>query len=415
MVPVEGLEPTRLAADDFESSASTNSATPARARILARRFAATAGRPVLCYHPRAMASLPAEARPPERSAYHYELPPGLIAQQPLPERSASRLLALDGASGALRDLGFTDLESLLRPGDLIVRNDTRVLPARVHGRKASGGAVEILIERITAERRFAAQVRASKGTRPGQRIELPGGATATVLGAADGLVELELDRAVGPYFEAHGAVPLPPYIAREPLACDRERYQTVYAREPGAVAAPTAGLHFDAALLAALAARGVAVADCTLHVGAGTFQPLRTANLEEHCMHAEHVRVPAATVAAIEAARARGGRVVAVGTTVVRSLETAAADGRLAPFEGDTRLFIRPGFAFRVVDALITNFHLPESTLLVLVCAFAGREAVLAAYRHAVAARYRFFSYGDAMFVTPSAGARHRAAARGAT
>ena len=414
MVPVEGLEPTRLAADDFESSASTNSATPARARILTWCRAAAARRRVLCYHPRAMASLPADVRQLERSAFEYDLPPGLIAQQPLRERSASRLLALEGASGALQDLRFTDLPALLRPGDLLVRNDTRVLMARVRGRKASGGAVEILVERITAERRCQAQVRASKGTRPGQRIELPGGALATVVGAAAGLVEIELDRPVGPYFEAHGAVPLPPYIARDPLESDRERYQTVYAREPGAVAAPTAGLHFDAALLAALAARGVGVADCTLHVGAGTFQPLRTARLEQHRMHAERLRVPAATVAAIEATRARGGRVIAVGTTVVRSLETAAAGGVLEPCEGETRLFIRPGFGFRVVDALVTNFHLPQSSLLVLVCAFAGREAVLAAYRHAVAARYRFFSYGDAMFVTPAAGARDAAAARGA-
>ena len=414
MVPVEGLEPTRLAADDFESSASTNSATPARARILARRFAAAARRQALCYHPRAMASLPADARQLERSAYHYDLPLGLIAQQPLPERSASRLLTLDGASGALGDLRFTNLPALLRPGDLLVRNDTRVLAARVRGRKASGGAVEILIERITAERRCNAQLRASKGARPGQRIELPGGALATVVAEADGLVELELDVPVGPYFEAHGTVPLPPYIARDALATDRERYQTVYAREPGAVAAPTAGLHFDATLLAALAARGVGVADCTLHVGAGTFQPLRSAQLEQHRMHAERLRVPAATVAAIAATRARGGRVIAVGTTVVRSLETAAAGGVLAAYEGETRLFIRPGFEFRVVDALVTNFHLPESTLLVLVCAFAGREPVLAAYRHAVAARYRFFSYGDAMFVTPSAGARRGGALRGA-
>ena len=413
MVPVEGLEPTRLAADDFESSASTNSATPARARILARRFAASARRRLLCYHPRAMASLPADARHTGRSDYHYDLPPRLIAQQPLPERSASRLLALEGESGALRDLNFTDLPALLQPGDLIVRNDTRVLPARVRGRKASGGAVEILIERITGERRCQAQVRASKGTRPGQRIELPGGALATVVSGAAGLVELELDRPVAPYFEAHGAVPLPPYITREALESDRERYQTVYAREPGAVAAPTAGLHFDLALLAALAARGVGVADCTLHVGAGTFQPLRTAQLDEHRMHAERLRVPAATVAAIGATRERGGRVIAVGTTVVRSLETAAAGGVLAPYEGETQLFIRPGFEFRVVDALVTNFHLPESTLLVLVCAFAGRDAVLAAYRHAVAARYRFFSYGDAMFVTPAAGARRGGAPRG--
>jgi S-adenosylmethionine:tRNA ribosyltransferase-isomerase len=249
-------------------------------------------------------------------------------------------------------------------------------------------------------------VRASKGTRPGQQVALPGGAVATVRAGEAGLVEFELDRAVRPYLERHGEVPLPPYIARPAAAADRERYQTVYARTPGAVAAPTAGLHFDATLLAALAARGVEVADLTLHVGAGTFQPLRSDDLDAHRMHAEWLSVPAATVAAIAATRARGGRVVAVGTTVVRGLESAAAGGALAPFEGETRLFIRPGYRFAVVDALVTNFHLPESTLLMLVCAFGGCEAVLGAYAHAVRNGYRFFSYGDAMFVTPAAGAR---------
>jgi S-adenosylmethionine:tRNA ribosyltransferase-isomerase len=341
-----------------------------------------------------------------RADFRFELPPELIAQQPPAVRGASRLLALDGASGALQDLRFADLAALLRPGDLLVRNDTRVLPARIHGRKASGGAVEILVERIVDERRLRAQLRSSKGARPGQRIDLPAGAQATVIAIADGFVELELDRAARPYLEGHGEVPLPPYITRPAAPADRARYQTVYARAPGAVAAPTAGLHFDAALLAALATHGVAVADVTLHVGAGTFQPLRTDELEAHRMHAEWLAVPAVTVAAVAAARARGGRVVAVGTTVVRSLETAAAGGALATFTGETRLFIRPGFRFRVVDALVTNFHLPESTLLMLVCAFAGREAVLAAYAHAIRNGYRFFSYGDAMFVTPAAGAR---------
>jgi S-adenosylmethionine:tRNA ribosyltransferase-isomerase len=346
------------------------------------------------------------ARPLTRADFRYQLPPRLIAQQPPAVRSASRLLAFDGASGAVRDLRFQDLAALLAPGDLLVRNDTRVLPARMHGRKASGGVVEILVERIIAERRFLAQARSSKGMRPGQRLELPAGAVATVVAADGELVEFELDRAVRAHFDAHGEVPLPPYIARPAAAADRERYQTVYARHPGAVAAPTAVLHFDAALLAALAARGVAVADVTLHVGAGTFQPLRSDDLDAHRMHAEWLAVPAATVAAIAAARARGGRVVAVGTTVVRSLETAAAGGTLAPFEGETRLFIRPGYRFAVTDALVTNFHLPESTLLMLVCAFAGRAAVLAAYAHAVRHEYRFFSYGDAMFVTPAPGAR---------
>lgn len=345
-------------------------------------------------------------RPATRADFHFDLPPALIAQAPPAVRGASRLLALDGATGTLADLAFPALADLLRPGDLLVRNDTRVLPARVRGRKPTGGAVEILVERLLGGARFTAQARASKGTRPGQRIELPGGAVATVLGRVDDLVEFELDRPAAGYFEAHGEMPLPPYIDRPAGDADRERYQTVYARQTGAVAAPTAGLHFDAALLALLAGRGVGIADVTLHVGAGTFQPVRSLDLDSHRMHAEWLSVPAATVAAIAATRRRGGRVVAVGTTVVRSLETAAAGGALAPFEGETRIFIRPGWRFRVVDALVTNFHLPESTLLMLVSAFAGREAVLAAYAHAVRQGYRFFSYGDAMFVTPSPDAR---------
>jgi S-adenosylmethionine:tRNA ribosyltransferase-isomerase len=344
----------------------------------------------------------APAAPLRRADYHYELPPELIAQEPAPERGASRLLALDGATGEVRDLRFPDVVGLLRPGDLLVRNDTRVLPARIHGRKSTGGRVEILVERITGERTFVAHVRSSKGARPGHVIALPLDAVATVLGPHDDLVEIELDRPVGAYFEAHGEMPLPPYIRRAAGATDRERYQTVYAREPGAVAAPTAGLHFDAATFDALAARGVEVANVTLHVGAGTFQPVREADLTKHRMHAEWLRVPPETVAAVEATRARGGRVVAIGTTVVRSLETAARAGTLSPYEGDTQLFIYPGFRWRVVDALITNFHLPESTLLMLVSAFAGRDNVLAAYAHAVRERYRFFSYGDAMFVTPA-------------
>ena len=342
--------------------------------------------------------------------YTFELPPGLIAQEPPPVRGASRLLTLDGATGAVADRMVADLVGLLAPGDLLVRNDTRVPPARIHGRKSTGGAVEILVERLLGEHRFKALVRASKATRPGQTIELPGGAIARVVDRDDDLVEFELDRPVREYFEAHGEMPLPPYITRGAAPADRERYQTVYARTTGAVAAPTAGLHFDAALFAAIAARGVAIADVTLHVGAGTFQPVRDNDLAAHRMHAEWLSVPAETVAAVAEARARAGRVVAVGTTVVRSLETAAAaSGVLTPYEGDTRLFIRPGFPFRVVDALVTNFHLPQSTLLMLVSAFAGREHVLAAYAHAVRAGYRFFSYGDAMFVTPAPGARDAA------
>ena len=336
-----------------------------------------------------------------RADFSYPLPRELIAQHPLPQRTASRLLALDGARGAVRDLRFTDFPSLLRPGDLLVLNDTRVLPARLLGRKATGGACELLLERILDPRRFLAQARASKGLRPGTSISLPGGATARVVAHHGELQELALDRDALAYFEAHGSVPLPPYLGREAQDSDRERYQTVYADEPGAVAAPTAGLHFDNAILLALEQGGIAIARLTLHVGAGTFQPLRSDDLGAHRMHAERFCVPAETVAAVDAARRRGGRVIAVGTTVVRALESIAAAGSLAAGAGETDLFIVPGHRFRMVDALLTNFHLPESTLLVLVAAFAGRERVLAAYHHAIAGRYRFFSYGDAMFVTP--------------
>ena len=347
-----------------------------------------------------------------RADFSYPLPRELIARHPLPERTASRLLALDGGSGALRDLRFADFPSLLRPGDLLVVNDTRVLPARLLGRKASGGACELLLERILDPRRILAQARASKGLRPGTSISLPGGATARVIARHGELHELALDRDALAYFEAHGNMPLPPYLGREAEASDRERYQTVYAEEPGAVAAPTAGLHFDRATLRALESGGIAIARVTLHVGAGTFQPLRSDDIAAHRMHAERIRVPASTVAAIEAARQHGGRVVAVGTTVVRALESAAATGRVAAVEGETDIFIVPGHRFRAVDALLTNFHLPESTLLMLVAAFAGRERVLAAYHHAIAGRYRFFSYGDAMFVTPDPAALAERTAR---
>jgi S-adenosylmethionine:tRNA ribosyltransferase-isomerase len=336
-----------------------------------------------------------------RADFSYPLPAELIADRPLPRRGASRLLALDGESGALRDLAFDDLRTLLRPGDLLVLNDTRVLPARLRGRKASGGACEILLERLLGGGLFLAQGRASKGFAAGSRIALPAGASAIVVGRRGEFHEFELDREALPYFEAHGSIPLPPYLAREAEPADRERYQTVYAAVPGAVAAPTAGLHFDAESLTKLERDGIGFARVTLHVGAGTFTPMRADFVEEHRMHAERIRVPGLTVAAIDSARARGGRIVAVGTTVVRALESAAAGGRLLPFDGESDIFIRPGHRFHAVDALLTNFHLPESTLLVLVAAFAGRERVLAAYHHAVAGRYRFFSYGDAMFVTP--------------
>jgi S-adenosylmethionine:tRNA ribosyltransferase-isomerase len=339
----------------------------------------------------------------QRSDFHYDLPPDLIAQTPLAERPASRLLVLDGAAGTTEDRRFSELPDLLRAGDLLVFNDTRVLPARVIGKKPTGGRVELLLERLLGPRRALVHLRASHKPAPGSDVGLPGGARARVVARAAELTEIELDREVVPYLELHGETPLPPYIARTPDAADRERYQTVFARAPGAVAAPTAGLHFDAPMLDALAGRGVERAFLTLHVGAGTFAPVRTERVEDHQLHAEWLEVPASTCAAVEHCRARGGRVVAVGTTSVRALETAARGGKLAPFAGDSRLFIYPGFEFRVVDAMLTNFHLPESSLLMLVAAFAGREHTLAAYRHAVERRYRFFSYGDAMLVTPQA------------
>jgi len=344
-----------------------------------------------------------------RADFHYELPEELIAQQPLGDRSSSRLLAVDGAAAAWRDASFRQLPALLCPGDLLVLNDTRVIPARVPGRKESGGRIELLVERLLGEQGLIGQIRASKSPAPGTRLLFAGDARAVVTarcGPDDALFELVFDAPVLPWLEAHGRMPLPPYIRRPADADDETRYQTVYGCKPGAVAAPTAGLHFDAPLLAELAERGVETACVTLHVGAGTFQPVRTEDPRAHRLHAERVEVSAATCTAVAAARARGGRVVAVGTTVVRSLEAAAAGGGLAPFQGETDLFILPGYRFRAIDALVTNFHLPESSLLMLVCAFGGQDTVLAAYRHAVEARYRFFSYGDAMFVTPAPGVR---------
>jgi S-adenosylmethionine:tRNA ribosyltransferase-isomerase len=336
------------------------------------------------------------------SDFHYDLPESLIARFAAEPRSASRMLHLDGRSGALVDRGIADLPSLLRPGDLLVCNDTRVVPARLFGTKQTGGKVELMLERLTGGSRALVQLRASKACRPGTRIRVQGGAVAEVVERVDDFWLVEFDEPASDVFERHGDTPLPPYIDRPVDATDRERYQTVYARAPGAVAAPTAGLHFDAPLLAACRKAGAEFAYVTLHVGAGTFQPVRVQNIAEHRMHAELLQVDSAAVAAVAAARARGSRVIAVGTTAVRSLETAAQSGTLSPYEGETRLFITPGVRFRVVDALLTNFHLPESTLLMLVSAFAGREHVLAAYRHAVEARYRFFSYGDAMFIEPT-------------
>ncbi|GAP67226.1 S-adenosylmethionine:tRNAribosyltransferase-isomerase [Mizugakiibacter sediminis] len=342
----------------------------------------------------------------KKSDFHYDLPAELIAQAPLPERSASRLLVLDAAARAWQDRTMRELPQLLRPGDLLVFNDTRVLPARLHGRKESGGAVEILIERVTGAREARAQLGVSKKPRPGGRILLGDGSVVTVLGR-DGeffLLRFEGEEPLERLLLRLGRMPLPPYIAREADAADAERYQTVFAREPGAVAAPTAGLHFDAPLLDALRARGIESGYVTLHVGAGTFQPVRVERIEDHVMHREWLNVGAELVEKVRRTRARGGRVVAVGTTVVRALESASRGGELRPFAGETAIFIFPGYRIRSIDGLITNFHLPESTLLMLVSALAGRELILDAYRHAVEQRYRFFSYGDAMLIWPGDG-----------
>ena len=332
--------------------------------------------------------------------FHFDLPDGQIARHPLAERRASRLLILDGASGALAHRQFADLLEYLRPGDLMVFNNTRVIPARLFGQKATGGKLEILVERVLDERRVLAHVRSSKSPKPGSLIDIDGGGRAQMLARHDALFELRFEEAVLPLLERVGHMPLPPYIDRPDEAADRERYQTVYAQKAGAVAAPTAGLHFDAELLAALREKGVESAFVTLHVGAGTFQPVRVERIEDHHMHSEWLEVGQDVVDAVQACRARGGRVVAVGTTSVRSLESAARDGELKPFSGDTDIFIYPGRPFHVVDALVTNFHLPESTLLMLVSAFAGYPETMAAYAQAVAEGYRFFSYGDAMFIT---------------
>jgi S-adenosylmethionine:tRNA ribosyltransferase-isomerase len=345
-----------------------------------------------------------------RTDFHFELPKELIAQRPSEVRSGSRLLSLDGPTGALTDRQFRDLPGLLDPKDLLVFNDTRVIPARAFGVKPSGGRVELLLERALTANTALVHVRASKGLKESATVKLAAGQTALMLGREDELFVLKFSCDVLEFFQTHGQIPLPPYIDRGAEHADQERYQTVYAREPGAVAAPTAGLHFDAEIFAELQRRKIAHAFVTLHVGAGTFAPMRADDIDEHQMHAEYLEVPLRTCEAIHAARAAGGRVIAVGTTVVRSLETAASaapgENRIAPYQGSTRIFIKPGYRFRAVDAMITNFHLPESTLLMLCSAFVGRAALLAAYAHAVRAGYRFFSYGDAMFLTPSVEAR---------
>jgi len=332
--------------------------------------------------------------------FDYVLPPELIAQHPAGERAASRLLHLDGASGEIEDRTFRDIVGLVDAKDVLVFNDTKVIKARLRGRKDTGGEVEILVERILDPSRALAHVRASKPPRAGRQIRLARGGIVEVLGRDGELFELLfLDGPVLDVLEAWGEVPLPPYIEHVPEAEDEKRYQTVYARAPGAVAAPTAGLHFDAAILDALRAKGVALASLTLHVGAGTFQPVRVEEISRHVMHSEWYSVPQETVDAIAAAKKRGGRVVAVGTTTLRALESAAAAGELTAGTAETRLFIVPGYRFRVVERLLTNFHLPRSTLLMLVSAFAGTENIRRAYAHAVQERYRFVSYGDAMLV----------------
>ncbi len=339
----------------------------------------------------------------QRQDFDFELPPELIAQHPPAQRGDSRLLVLHNADGKLQDRRFRDLPELLQPGDLMVFNDTRVIPARLFGRKASGGRIELLVERVLDLQRALVHLRASKPPQIGAHLQFDAGFAATVLARHDDLFEIRVDsdQPLSALLEQHGQLPLPPYITRAPTAEDRDRYQTVYARQPGAVAAPTAGLHFDQALLERIAAQGVQRAFITLHVGAGTFRPVRVERLADHVMHAERIEVAPETCQQIRATRARGGRVIAVGTTVVRALETATGeDGVPQPWCGETRIFIRPGYRFRGVDALITNFHLPESTLLMLVAAFAGHAEIMAAYRHAVEQRYRFFSYGDAMFLT---------------
>ncbi len=335
------------------------------------------------------------------SDFTFDLPEQLIARYPTPERTASRLLHLDAAAGTIDHYRFSDLASLLRPEDFMVFNNTRVIPARFFGEKETGGKAEILLERVVSETEATAQIRASKSPKPGSVIRIESGAVVTVLEKNDSFYRLRFPPpGVSAAAAASGHMPLPPYIDREDEISDRERYQTVYAKHDGSVAAPTAGLHFDEPLLQQLAAKGVQRDEVTLHVGAGTFQPVRVEAVEDHVMHKEFLRVPESVCAGVNACRARNGRVLAVGTTSVRSLETASQSGDIQPFEGDSDIFIYPGYEFRAVDMMITNFHLPGSTLLMLVSAFAGFEAIQTAYQAAVSESYRFFSYGDAMLIT---------------
>jgi S-adenosylmethionine:tRNA ribosyltransferase-isomerase len=337
------------------------------------------------------------------SDFQYDLPVELIAQEPLKNRTSSRLLILDGKSGAIQDQFFHHIVDLIQPEDLLVFNDTQVIPARLFGQKETGGKIEVLVERLLEGQRFLAHVRASKAPKSGTVLLIEQQFEVKVLGRKGALFELECcsDQPLLSLLEQYGHIPLPPYIERSDRTDDRERYQTIFAKKPGAVAAPTAGLHFDDVLLQTLRDKGVRMANVTLHVGAGTFQPVKVDDVSKHIMHAEYVEVSEATCQAVAACKQRGGRVVAVGTTTVRSLESAVTEQGLQPYTGETRLFITAGYPFAVVDRMITNFHLPSSTLLMLVAAFSGYDAIFSAYQHAVAQQYRFFSYGDAMFLTP--------------
>lgn len=340
----------------------------------------------------------------KRTDFQFEIPEALIAQFPPAQRNASRLLKLEGNNGVMTDLQFVDLPSLLQPDDLLVFNNTRVIPARLLGQKDSGGKIEVLVERVLDDHRVLAHIRSSKSPITGRHLLLEDVLDVEVLGRQDTLFELYFhsDMTVTEALESHGRLPLPPYIERDVEKQDLERYQTVYARYSGAVAAPTAGLHFDQAMLDAIKAMGIETAEVTLHVGAGTFQPVRVDNIKTHQMHAERIEVSAGVSEQVIAARARGSRVIAVGTTSVRALESASLSGLIKAFSGETDIFIYPGYQFKSVDAMITNFHLSESTLMMLVSAFAGRDNIMAAYQHAIEQKYRFFSYGDAMFLTKS-------------
>lgn len=337
------------------------------------------------------------------SDFSFHLPDELIARYPTEERTASRLMHLNGDTGDVTHGQFTDVLDFLQPGDLLVLNDTKVIPARLFGTKESGGKLEVLVERMLDEKRLLAHVRCSRSPKPGARILLEGQVWATMVARHDALFELEVegDENVLDVLQRLGHMPLPPYIDREDETADRDRYQTVFGEKHGAVAAPTAGLHFDEPLLDAIRSKGVRIETITLHVGAGTFQPVKVDKIEDHHMHGEIIEVTQQVADAVKQTRTNGGRVVAVGTTCVRSLESASQEGEIKAFSGETHIFIYPGYEFRSVDALITNFHLSESTLIMLVSAFAGRDHVLAAYEQAVAEKYRFFSYGDAMLVTP--------------